>query len=80
MYTIDDLNVRLLSELKDIAENSFHLTPKKLKSEIKKCSQKNCPIYVINLKPMYRAEIVEQIRASEIENLEILEVGRVYNF
>ena len=67
-------------ELKDLAESSHHLTPQKLKTELKEFHQSGCPIYVINLKPMYRARIIEQIEKLAIENLQILEVGRVYEW
>ena len=68
------------NELKDLASASHHLTPDGLKAEIDKFKHKNCPIYVINIKPMYRDEIVAQIRKLNIENLQILEVGKVYDF
>jgi ribonuclease BN (tRNA processing enzyme) len=68
------------NELKDLAQVSHHLTPDALKSEIVKFAHRNCPIYVINLKPMYRKEIVAQLENLHIENLQILEVGKIYNW
>ena len=65
-------------ELFDLAQASHHLTPKILQSEIAGFKQENCPIYVFNMKPMYRDQIVGQLKKIEIENLEILEVGKVY--
>ena len=67
-------------ELKNIAHDSHHLTPKTLKSELAKLQNKTCPIYIINMKPMYREEIVRQINDLNIENLQILEVCEVYNW
>ena len=66
-------------ELSELAQASHHLTPKILKSEIANFKRQNCPIYVINLKPMYRNDIVRQIEDLQIENLQILEVGKIYD-
>jgi cAMP phosphodiesterase len=66
-------------ELGDLACNSHHLTPRVLKKELAKFKQ-NCPIYVVNIKPMYVEQVSRQIKALEIENLHILNVGKVYEF
>jgi ribonuclease BN (tRNA processing enzyme) len=66
--------------LKDLAYSSHHLTPKILRAELGKFRHRNCPIFAINLKPMYRQQIVSELEDLQIENLEILEVGRVYDF
>jgi len=68
------------NELRDLAQVSHHLTPDCLKSEISKFKNKTCPIYIINIKPMYYEEIVAQIAELDIKNLEILEVGKIYNW
>jgi ribonuclease BN (tRNA processing enzyme) len=68
------------NELKDIANEAHHLTPITLKKEIKKSRHKNIPIFIVNMKPMYRDEIIEQIADLKIENLHILEVGKIYNW
>lgn len=67
-------------DLSELAEISHHLTPSALLREIGKLRHRDCPIYIINLKPMYRESIIEQIRRLEIENLHILEVGKVYEW
>ena len=64
--------------LSELAEVSHHLTPKKLAVELESIEQKDCPIYAINLKPMYRDEIVSEINKLNFNNLQILEVGKVY--
>lgn len=66
-------------ELSDLACNSHHLTPQVLGKELTKLEQ-SCPIYVVNIKPMYIEQVSKQIRALEIENLHILEVGKIYEF
>lgn len=70
----------LPNEFNELAIHSHHLTPKTLEREIAKFQHKNAQIYIINMKPMYRAEIVEQIEDLKIENLNFLEVARVYDF
>ena len=66
-------------ELGELACNSHHLTPRVLKKELGKLKQ-NCPVYVVNIKPMYVEQVSRQLRALEIENLQILEVGKIYEF
>lgn len=66
-------------ELLELACNSHHLTPKTLEKEIKKLKQ-NCPIYVVNIKPMYYETVLNQLQELKIENLHILEVGKIYEF
>ncbi len=67
------------NELSDLACASHHLTPKVLEKELDKFKQ-NCPIYVVNIKPMYIEQVTRQIMELEIENLCILDVGRIYEF
>jgi cAMP phosphodiesterase len=67
------------NELCELASNSHHLTPKVLQTELGKL-KKDCPIYVVNIKPMYVEQVSKQIGELEIENLQILEVGKIYEF
>lgn len=67
-------------ELNDLARNSHHLTPRCLRHELGKFAHSECPIFVINLKPMYRQKIVAEINELKIPNLEILEVGKIYEW
>lgn len=67
-------------EMEELAEASHHLTPKTLQTEISNLKHRNIPVYVINLKPMFREQIVRQIEKLNIGNLEILEAGRVYDW
>lgn len=66
-------------ELDDLANVSHHLTPTRMAVELEKC-EKDCPVFVVNLKPMYRDEIVDQIQRMQLECVEILEIGKVYNW
>ncbi len=67
-------------ELEELAVASHHLTPKILRKELEKFQREACAIYIINIKPMYRDEVVRQIEALEIENLQIFEVGQIYQW
>jgi cAMP phosphodiesterase len=67
-------------ELVDLARVSDHLTPTRLKTEIEKITDRDFPVYVINLKPMYRDKILLQIAALKMDRVEALEVGKIYEF
>jgi cAMP phosphodiesterase len=66
--------------LADLAAVSHHLTPSKLKNELGKLSDPGCEIYVINMKPMYREEIIDEIGRLGDERIRILEVGKTYDW
>ncbi len=66
--------------LADLAERSHHMTPSRLSAELEKFERTNVPIYVVNIKPMYRKAVLEELRALHISNLEVFEVGRSYEF
>ncbi len=67
-------------ELGELATVSHHLTPRRLESELKKFTKADCPVYVINMKPMYREKVVEQLNKANIPRVQILEVGKVYDW
>lgn len=66
-------------ELEELARTSHHLTPNRLRKELEKCKS-DVPVYVINVKPMYREQVVRQLGKIGREGLEILEPGRVYDW
>ena len=67
-------------EMGDLASVSDHLTPSRLKHELEKLKLRDVPIFVINMKPMYREQVIAQIRDADLPNVEILKVGKVYEF
>jgi ribonuclease BN (tRNA processing enzyme) len=67
-------------ELENLAKISHHLTPSSLRRELVNFKHRECPIYIINMKPMYREKIIKQIEDLKIENLHILEIGKVYEW
>ena len=66
-------------ELGDLAAVSHHLTPRGMQLELDKC-KKECPVFIVNLKPMFRDKILEQIAGLNLSGLEVLEVGKVYEW
>lgn len=83
--SVSDLKAILIEcafpdELDSLADASHHLTPKLLKGDIEKCRQNDCPIFVINIKPMYREKVLLQLDNLQINNLRVLEVGKIYQF
>lgn len=68
------------NELTEIADDSHHMTPERLGRELLKFEDASCPIYIINLKPIYRQTIIDEINDLGIERLKVLEVGREYVF
>lgn len=65
-------------ELGELANVSCHLTPSALKSELEKFHKPDCPVFVINLKPMYRATVIKQLTDADIQRVQVLDVGKVY--
>jgi ribonuclease BN (tRNA processing enzyme) len=68
------------NDMKELAKISHHLTPERLANEIAKIPDRTCPIYCINLKPMYRERIISQLVGLKVQGLEVLDVGRAYEF
>jgi len=66
-------------ELDDLAVVSHHLTPQRMKRELEKC-ERNCPVYVVNLKPMFREAITKQLAGLNLSHLSVLQVGKVYEW
>lgn len=67
-------------EMERLSIDSNHLTPRRLASELKKLKNADLPVYVTNLKPMYRERVIEQLRVASIPRVNIMEVGKVYEF
>ena len=68
------------NDLAELAHVSCHLTPNGLQEELEKLSNKQCPTYLINLKPMYRERVVAEVNSLGLPNTRILDIGRVYDF
>lgn len=68
------------NEMGELAGVSDHLTPHKLERELAKFHNDDCEVYVINMKPMYRNKIVDQIEQLSTRQVKILDVGKVYEW
>lgn len=68
------------NEHSELAARSFHLTPKLLAEELKRCQLGKAAIYAINIKPAYYDSIVAELRELGVEKLKVLEPGRSYDF
>lgn len=67
-------------ELDKLAAVSDHLTPRRLTIELEKLHDRDVPVFIINIKPMYRETVIGQIRKADLKQIEILEVGKIYEF
>jgi cAMP phosphodiesterase len=65
--------------LAQLAATSHHLTPSGLRSELRKL-KRDCAVYVVNIKPMYFDNVCAEIKELKLDNVRILEAGRVYEF
>lgn len=63
----------------ELARVSHHLTPNTLNKELAKFRH-NCPVFAINLKPMFRAEIVAELENLNLPQLNVMQVGKIYEF
>ena len=63
-----------------LAEVSRHFTPASLVQELKKLTHNGMDIMAVHLKPTYREEIIEQLKALNIPKLSVMEPGRVYTW
>jgi cAMP phosphodiesterase len=67
-------------ELGELAHVSNHLTPSRLKTELDKLQSRDYPVYIINIKPMYRERVIRQIGEAGMKDVHIFELGKDYDF
>jgi len=63
-----------------LATVSRHFTPASLDAELKKLNHNGMDIMAVHLKPTYRDEIIEQLKALNVPKLSVMEPGRVYEW
>ena len=68
------------NDMYDLAEVTRHLTPASLDHELKKLSHNGLDILAVHLKPTYREQLLEELKALEIPKLSVMEPGRVYTW
>ena len=68
------------NRLAQLAEVSRHFTPASLGEELRKLNHNGLDIMAVHIKPAYRDEIIEQLRALRIPNLNVMEPGKTYEW
>lgn len=61
-----------------LAEVSRHFTPASLAEELHKLNHNGPDILAVHLKPAYREQIIEELKALNIPKLAVMEPGRTY--
>ena len=64
-------------EMAELAGISHHMTPAILAKELEGFGPR-CPIFVLNIKPSYRDQVVRQLIDLSIDGLEPMTIGRPY--
>ena len=65
------------NRMSELAAASHHLTPQKLEIELQKFKHSS-DVFVINLKPMFREEICEELATLKMPNLKVMLPGAIY--
>jgi ribonuclease BN (tRNA processing enzyme) len=60
-----------------LARASKHLTPTLLAQEFKKLGRPDLALYVYHLKPAYKDQTVQELRALHIPTLRVIEEGQI---
>lgn len=66
--------------LGELAATAFHLTPASMAKQLQLLDDTDAEIYVINIKPSFRDEVIDGIQKLGDDRLKILEVGRTYSW
>ncbi|HEX6187954.1 MAG TPA: hypothetical protein VFZ40_07730, partial [Pyrinomonadaceae bacterium] len=66
--------------MRELARVSKHLTPETMAQELRKLDHNGIDILAVHVKPAYRAQVIEEIKALGIEKLSVMEAGRVYEW
>lgn len=66
--------------MRALAEASKHLTPLMLQSELAKLNHNGMDILAVHLKPAYRDTVIRELSEIGIDNLSVMETGRVYEW
>jgi len=69
------------NSLVTIAEESGHLTPARLHSDLARASvDSRVPIYIYHIKPVHEKKVINELRALGRKNVKILQEGKTYIF
>jgi cAMP phosphodiesterase len=68
------------NSMSELAEVSRHFTPASMNADLKKMSHNGIDILAVHIKPAYREQVIDELRALKIPNLEVMEPGRTYSW
>lgn len=68
------------NSMRALAEASKHLTPAMLRAELRKLKHNGMDILAVHLKPAYRETVARELTELGIDNLSVMEIGRVYEW
>jgi cAMP phosphodiesterase len=66
--------------MSELAEVSRHFTPASMNADLKKMSHNGIDILAVHIKPAYREQVISELRALRIPNLEVMEPGKTYSW
>ena len=66
--------------MRKLAEASKHLTPEMLGKELGKLTHNGLDILAVHIKPAHRQTVSEELAALGLDNLKMMEAGRVYQW
>lgn len=66
------------NSMHELAKASKHLTPSMLSQELSKLSHNGIDILAVHLKAAYRETVIRELVALGLDNLSVMEAGRVY--
>ena len=68
------------NSMQKLAEVSKHLTPSMLQRELAKLSHNGMDILAVHLKPAYRETVIRELSEIGIQNLSVMETGKIYEW
>jgi len=68
------------NSMRKLAEASKHLTPEMLGKELGKLTHNGLDILAVHIKPAHRQTVSEELAALGLDNLKMMEAGRVYQW
>ena len=68
------------NSMQKLAHASKHLTPSMLRSELTKLNHNGMDILAVHLKAAYRDEVARELDELKIDNLSVMEMGRIYEW
>ena len=68
------------NSMRGLAQASKHLTPEMMSKELGKLNHNGIDILAVHLKPAYRDTVANELTGLGIDNLSVMETGRVYSW